>query len=136
MDVSSENCLQPRSLILKQEHFVLEIMLQGIGMRIVISGSKLHAVPPIKFNTDLIEHVVTAAMQNQEEQDAYNAIKNGNPSVNIACLHRALYYKGRLQMPAKDDLRKILCEVEDDSKVASHIGQENTIEIIKCNFCS
>jgi hypothetical protein len=41
-------------------------MLEGIGMRTVISGSKLHAVPPIKFNADLMEHIVMAAMEDQE----------------------------------------------------------------------
>jgi hypothetical protein len=39
-------------------------------MRIVISGSKLHAVPLIKFNADLMERIVTAAIEDQEWQDA------------------------------------------------------------------
>jgi hypothetical protein len=74
----------------------LEIRLEGIGMRTVISGSKLHTVPLIKFNADLMERVVTAATEDQEWQDAYNAIKDSNPSINIEYLHGALYYKRRL----------------------------------------
>jgi hypothetical protein len=48
-------------------------MLEGIGLWTVISGSNLHAVPPIKFNADLMECVVTAATEDQEWQEAYNA---------------------------------------------------------------
>jgi hypothetical protein len=51
---------------LKPEYFVSEIMLEGIAMWSVISGSKLYAVPPIKFNADLMEHVVMAATDDQE----------------------------------------------------------------------
>jgi hypothetical protein len=60
--------------------------------------------------------------------------KGQQSSANVEYLHGALYYKGRLWSPAKDDLRKMICKVEDDSKVASHIGQDKTIEIIKHNF--
>jgi hypothetical protein len=109
-------------------------MLEGIGMQTVISGSKLHAVPPIKFNVDLMEGVVTATTEDQEWQDAYNVAKDSNPSINVEYLHGALYYKGRLWILAKDDLRKMICEVEHDSKVAGHMGQDKTIKIIKHNF--
>jgi hypothetical protein len=119
---------------LKPEHFVSEIMLEGIRMWTVILQLKLHAVPQIKFNTDLIERVVTAATEDQEWQDAYNVAKDCNPCINIAYLHEALYYKGSLWIPAKDDLHKMICEVEHDSKVAGHMCQDKTIEIIKSNF--
>jgi hypothetical protein len=72
---------------LKPEHFISEITLEGIGMQTVISGSKLHTVPPIKFNADLMECIVTAATEDQEWQDAYNAAKDGNASANVEYLH-------------------------------------------------
>jgi hypothetical protein len=131
---SSENGFQPISLILKPEQLVLKIMLEGIGIRIMILGSKLHAVPPIKFNEDLIECIVTAAMEDQEEQDANNTAKDGNPSIHIEYLPSAFYYKGRLLILGKDDLRKMICGVEHDSKVVSHKGQDKTIKILKRNF--
>jgi hypothetical protein len=108
--------------------------LKDIGVWTVISGSKLYAVPPIKFNADLIEYLVMVAINNQEWQEAYNAIRDSNPSGNIEYLYGALYYKSRLWIPAKDDLRKMICEVEHHSKVASHMGQDKTMEIIKHNF--
>jgi hypothetical protein len=71
-------------------------MLEGIGMWTMISASKYHVVPLIKFNANLMKRVVTAAMEDQEWQDAINATKDNNPSTNLEYLYMALYYKGRL----------------------------------------
>jgi hypothetical protein len=131
---SGENGLQLISLVLKLESFVSEIMLESIRIPTVISGSKLHVVPPIKFNADLMKYVVTATMEDQEWQDAYNAAKDSNSSANIEYLYRALYYKGRLWIPATDDLCKMICKVEHDSKVTSYMGQDKPIKIIKGNL--
>jgi hypothetical protein len=38
----SENGPQLISLVLKGDHFISEVALEGIGMQIVISGSKFH----------------------------------------------------------------------------------------------
>jgi hypothetical protein len=65
------------------EHFVLEIMLEGIGMWTVISGLKLHAVSPIKFNTHLIEGVVMASIEDQEWEEVYNVATYSNPCANV-----------------------------------------------------
>jgi hypothetical protein len=89
---SNENGIQPILVILKLAHFVSELMLEGIQMRTVISGLTLHALPPIKFNVDVMECVVMAATDNQEWQEAYNAPRDSNISANIEDLHRALYY--------------------------------------------
>jgi hypothetical protein len=84
---SRENGVQLISLILKQEHFISEIMLEGFGIGIVISGSNLHAVPPHKFNAYWIEHVVMATSEDQQLQDSYNAPKDIKPSSNLEYLH-------------------------------------------------
>jgi hypothetical protein len=89
---SSDNGLQPISLVLKPEYLVSEIMLDGIRLRTVISGSKLHSVSLIKFNADLMEHIVTAAIEDQEWHDAYNAVKDDNPSATVEYLHGAHYF--------------------------------------------
>jgi hypothetical protein len=70
----------------------------------------------------MIDRVVTAATENQDWQDAYNTSKNSNTSANVEYVHRALYYIGRLWIPTKDDLRKMICEVEHDYKLSYHIG--------------
>jgi hypothetical protein len=80
---------------LKPEDFILEIMLEHIGICTVISRSKLQAIPPIKFNSDMMEWVVMAAMNDQECHEAYNVAREGNPSAHIEYLYGALYYTGR-----------------------------------------
>jgi hypothetical protein len=81
---------------MKPEYFVSDILLEGIGMRTVISGSKLCTVPLIKFNTDLMERIVIVAKEDQEYQDANNVAKIGNPTANVYYLHDTLYHKGSL----------------------------------------
>jgi hypothetical protein len=84
---SSENSLEPIYLILKPEFFVSDMMLECIGIRTVISGLKLHLVPPIKFKVDVIESIVMAATDDQEWKENYNAVKNGNPRADVEYWH-------------------------------------------------
>jgi hypothetical protein len=81
---------------LKPEYFGSEIMLEGIGTQTVISGSKLHAVPAIKFNADMVEDIVTAAMEDQDWPEAYTGARDSNPNANVEYLYGAFYYKERL----------------------------------------
>jgi hypothetical protein len=90
----------------------------------VITGTKPHTVPPINFNADLMECVVTAATKVQEWQEAYNVSRNGNPSANVDYQYRALHCKGMPWILTKDDLLKMICEVEHDSNVAGYMGQD------------
>jgi hypothetical protein len=79
------------------EYFISEMTVEDIGVRTLISGSKLVAVPPIKFNSDLIEYVVSVASIDQEWQEASNAASDSNLSSNIEYLYGALSYKGSQQ---------------------------------------
>jgi hypothetical protein len=102
-------------------------------MQTVISRSKLYAVLPIRFNADLMEHLVTAAMEVQEWSEVYHPARNSNPSANVEYLYAALDYNRRRWIPPKDDLCKIICEVEHDFMIAGHMGLDKKMEIIKRN---
>jgi hypothetical protein len=69
--------------VLNPEHFVLQMMLEIIGVRIVISELKLQIVFLFKFNIDFVLGIVLAATDNLEWQEAHNAAKNGNPIANV-----------------------------------------------------
>jgi hypothetical protein len=45
-----------------------------------------------------------------------------------------LYFKNRLYIPDVPELRLSIMESEHDTKVAGHMGQDKTVEIIKRNF--
>jgi hypothetical protein len=73
------------------------------GELIVISSSKLRAIPIVKFNSWLLEAVVSASNNNAAWQDEYIQSIKGNPRIDISFEDEALYYKGRLWIP--DDLQ-------------------------------
>jgi hypothetical protein len=75
-----------------------------------------------------------ATMEAQDRQVAYKATRDGNPITNVEYLYRALDYIGRLWMTTKDDLYRMICEVEHDFMVAGNMGQDKVMEIIKGNF--
>jgi hypothetical protein len=103
---SSDNSVQLIFLVLRSEHLVSGLMLEGIGIWTVISGLNLTMVPQNNFNAALIEYGVTAAMDDHEGQNIYNAAKDSNPSANIEYLHDTLYFNKRVWNLAKDDFAK------------------------------
>jgi hypothetical protein len=60
----------------------------------------------------------------------------GNPSTDISLEDEAHYFTGRLLIPDDRLLHKQIWEVKHDSKVAGHMGQHMTIELVKPNFIS
>jgi hypothetical protein len=122
MGNGSENRLQPISLGVKPEYYVSQIILSGIGIRTVISRSKLQVVPPIEFNLALMEWIFTATIVYPEWQDADNATKYGNPSTIVKYLSRALYFKVRQWITATYHMRQMIYEGEHDSKAAGPLG--------------
>jgi hypothetical protein len=58
----------------------------------------------------------------------------GNPSPDISFENEAFYYKGRVWILDDLELKKDILEAEHDSKVAGHMGQDKTIELVRRNF--
>jgi len=45
-----------------------------------------------------------------------------------------LYRKGMLWIPENENLKRMILESEHDTRVAGHMGQDKTIELIRRNF--
>ena len=96
----------------------------------------------MQFHSEFLERVVRTAMNDAGWQEEYVRAMEGNPSKHVTYQHGSLYYPGRLWIPEgsastrpkSDDLRKEICEAEHDSKIAGHMGQGKTIELIRRNF--
>jgi hypothetical protein len=101
------------------------------GEPIVISSAKLRAIPVVQFNLWLLEAVLSAANNNAAWQEEYVRAMEGNPSPDISFEGEALYYKGRLWIPDNLQLKKQIFEVEHNSKVAGHMGQDKTIALVR-----
>jgi hypothetical protein len=56
-----------------------------------------------------------------------------NLSPGITYLYGVLYYENRLWVPKDEFLRQEILESEHHSKVAGHMGQDKTVELIRQN---
>jgi hypothetical protein len=66
------------------------------GEPIAISSAKLTAIPVVKFNSWLLEAVVSTANSDAAWQEEYVQAMEGNPSPDISFEDETLYYKGSL----------------------------------------
>ena len=96
----------------------------------VLSLAKLRAVPLVQFIPDFLERVVTAASNHTDCQDDYYRATSGEPSAEMIYINGILYYKGRLWIPDNNSLWKEVCKEEHDLKIAGHITQDKTVDLI------
>jgi hypothetical protein len=126
--------LRPDQLVTSEGETVQVTVMKLRGERIAISSAKLGAIPVVKFNSWLLEAVVSAASNDAAWQEEYVRAMEGNPNLDISFEDKALYYKGRLWIPDDSQLKKQILEAEHNSKVARHMGQDKTIELVRRNF--
>ena len=118
-------------MVTSAEETVQVTMMKLSDKPIAISSAKLKVFPVVKFNSLLLEAVVRTANNNNAWQEEYIQAMEGNPSPDILFEDEALYYKGRLWIPDNLQLKKQILEEEHDSKVAGHMGQDKTIELVR-----
>jgi hypothetical protein len=78
--------------------------------------------------------VVSTTKNDAAWQEEYIQAMECNLSPDISFKDEALYYKGRLVIADDLQLKKQILEVEYNLKVAGHIGQDKTIELVRRNF--
>jgi hypothetical protein len=155
---------QPISTILHPSHFSGRISAAGPGTIYICSGAQLGGIPARKWNEEFTKQVRMAGQEDNEyskarkelEQEAAPAgpVLNGsNAEESEAVLPREeqrpgrkagirilglqdglVYRKGLLWIPDNKDLIQKILESEHDTKVAGHMGQDKTIELIRRNF--
>jgi len=125
-DVPEDNENQPVHTVLKPEHFAYG--------SVIISSVRFQKIPMATFSADFMEKVVQAAESDPDWMEEYEKAMEGNPSKDVEYHAGALYYQNRLWIPNNQNLRREILEYEHDSKVAEHMGQSKTIELIRRNF--
>jgi len=102
----------------------------------VASSARLTSLPAKKWNPDFMGKVRKAAERDATYQQAWeNKGKEevtGQAPKEIERLDDLLYRRKRLWVPA--ELVPQVMESEYDTKVAGHMGQDKTIELIRRNF--
>jgi len=100
---------------------------------ITISSAKLGALPVVKCNSSLVEAVVSATNDDGAWQEENFRAMERNSSPDISSEDETLSYKGRLWIPVNLQLNNQILEVQHNRKVTGHMGQDQTIELVRRN---
>jgi len=132
---------QPISTILKEKHFGTPAERETVSF--VCSSARLSSVPARKWTPAFLEEVREAANKDPQYQEvrkkkeaalaeAVPEAREGKENDGIELQDHLLYRKKKLWVPGKCIPR--VMESEHDTKVAGHMGQDKTVELIRRNF--
>ena len=155
---------QPITTILRPSHFSGRISAGGPGTIYMCSVAQLNGIPGRKWNEEFAKQIRRAGRNDIEyrkareelEREAVPAgpVPNGSNAEGLEAVlpreeqrpgrkagkgilelqDKLVYRKGLLWVPADTDLIQKILESEHDTKVAGHMGQDKTIELIRRNF--
>jgi hypothetical protein len=123
---------QPITTVLHKSHFadkISAISTGGSGTAFMVSASRLSSIPKIRWSPEFLEWVKKAAVSDDRYQQVLTS-KNELLEVEVGVLYR----KNKLWVPDDKELLTSLMQSEHDSKIAGHMGQDKTIEIVRRNF--
>ena len=108
--------------------------------QIVLSSIQFEGLRPVvKMRKWLQEAIVSKAKNDSIWQELYykagedGALK-GHITVLVTYKDRMLFRKGKVWIRSNPSLRKLIMEGEHDSRVAGHMGMDNTMELVDRNF--
>jgi len=155
---------QPITMILHPSHFSGRISAAGSGTIYVSSAAQLSGIPARRWSEGFAGSVWEAGQKDPEYRKVLEALEQEaaleRPAPNdssaieevTALPHEEqraatkarreilelregmVYWKGLLWVPNNKDLIQRILESEHDTKVAGHMGQDKTIELIRRNF--
>jgi len=155
---------QPITTILHASHFSGRISAAGPGTIYVSSAAQLSSIPSRRWSEGFAGSVWEAGQKDPEYRKVREALEqeaalerpapnDGSAIKEVTALPREkqraatkarreilelregmVYRKGLLWVPNDKDLIQRILESEHDMKVAGHMGQDKTIELIRRNF--
>jgi len=108
--------------------------LQSRSEPIILSSQTLNMIPVVKFDNHMYQDVVLSSQDDEDWLRAYDRVLEGKADADVTLEDEVLWNKGRLWVPNSVDLRKMILQEEHDSKVAGHMGQKKTIELVQRTF--
>jgi hypothetical protein len=126
--------LRPDQWVPAEGEAVHVTAMKSRGERIVISSAKLRVIPVVKFTSELLEAVVSATHNDAAWQEEFVQAREGYHTPDTSFENEALYYKGRMWIPDDLQLKQDILEAQLGSKVAGHMGQDKTIELVRRSF--
>jgi len=131
---------QPIATILGKNHFE-----KRLSQSFLVSSARLASLPTKKWNEEFAKKVQEAARKDPVYQQAWISEKEailGNPGSKVRKGKKEgtleirddlLYRNGRLWVKGDSTIQEIL-KSEHDTKVAGHMGQDKTTELIRRKF--
>jgi hypothetical protein len=101
---------------------------------LILSSQTLKAIPVVKLNRHMYQDMILSRQDVADWPKAYDIVVEGKADADITLENEVIWYTGRLWVPDIVDLSMIILPEEYDSKVAGHICQEKTTELVWRNF--
>jgi hypothetical protein len=94
----------------------------------------LKAIPVVKVDKHVYQDFILSGQDDEDWLKAYGRALEGKENAGVTLGDEVLWYNGRLWVPDSVDLRTMILQEECDCKVAGHMGQEKTIELVRRNL--
>ena len=124
---------QPVTKVLKKDHF------ERRGQSFICSSTRLSSLPEKKWTEQFLANVREEGKKDQayehtrkQEAAAGEQPPKDRKVKDLSCKNNLLYRLNLLWVPT--GLIQKVMESEHDTKVAGHMGQNKTIELIRRNF--
>ena len=127
---------QPITTVLRNDHFAKRDRQQRT---FIYSSARLRSLPARKWNLDFIEEIKKAAKNDPDYQQAAKqeaeaeGLSPENRKVGEIRYNDGLLYRKNLLWVPNELVQRIM-ESEHDTKIAGHMGQDKTIQLIQRNF--
>jgi len=125
---------QPITTILGKNHFE-----ERLSRTFICSSARILSIPTWKWSKEWLKQVGEAGGKDEVYQQAGDQIKKeaasgepGSKDRKVKEINGLLYRSNLLWVP--EGLVQRIMESEHDTKVAGHMGQDKTIELIRRNF--
>ena len=126
---------QPITMVLRKNHFE-----ERLSRSFICSSARLASLPPRKWSEEFLAKVEEEGKKDEAYQKAKKeaaqekpVLKDRKVKEGILELREGLLYRGNLLWAPEGIVQQIL-KSEHDTKVAGHMGQDKTIELVRRNF--
>jgi hypothetical protein len=126
---------QPVLTVLHEKHFevnILDNLAKNNLQKLTIEISKLKEKKSLKWDLEFLKEVKIEGLKDKDYRNAFKGLKEGDLKEILHEEDGMLFRKPTLWVPTS--LRISIIRREYDSKVAGHMGQETTKELIRRNF--
>ena len=130
---------QPITTVLQEKHLDKESLNERRGTTFICFSARITSLPTRKWNEGFLKKVQEEGRKDTNYQEAMEAVLKEDRRMDrkarnktLEAMDGLLYRKGMLWVP--EGMVQRILESEHNTKVAGHMGQDKTIELVRRNF--